>query len=73
MEDVPTILSVIMILLLINVLALYFVEKRLKAIQYKDPSRNIRVEEGAITNIAMIADTLREMDRRLAQLVRKEL
>jgi len=72
MEDVPTILSIIMVLLLIIVMALYFIEKRLKEIRDKNPQTNIR-HEGAMNNIAMITDTLREMDRRLAQLVRKEL
>ena len=71
MEDVTTILSIMMVLLIIIVGALHFVEKRLKEIRDKNPPRNIRLEEGAFDRLSLIADTLQEMDRKLAQLVRK--
>ena len=70
MEDVPTILSISMVLLIMIFMALWILEKRLKEIRDKNPPRDIRLE-GAMNNIAMITDTLREMDRKLAQLVRK--
>ena len=71
MEDVPTILSISMVLLIMIFMALWILEKRLNAILKKDPPRNIRLEEGAFDRLSMIADTLQEMDRKLAQLVRK--
>ena len=71
MEDVPTILSISMVLLIMIFMALWILEKRLNAILKKDSPRNIRLEEGAFDRLSMIADTLQEMDRKLAQLVRK--